>query len=79
MDRSFEVVETSSALDSTGVDPSILRANLRGFSVFPLLHKVLHTFVGKVFIEPLVVYLDHWRIHTSTQALHLLQSKQTVL
>ena len=79
MDGSFEVVKAGPALYSTRVDSSVLRASLWSLTVFPLLHKILHTLVGQVLVEPLVVNLDHWRIHTSTQALHLLQSKQTVL
>lgn len=79
MDGSFEVVKASPALYSTRVDSSVLRASFWSLTVFPLLHEILHTLVGQVLVEPLIVNLDHRCIHTRTQALHLLQSKQAIL
>lgn len=65
-------MKSCSALDAERVDTAVLGAILRLFAILPVLHELRHRVVGQVFIEVLVVDLDHGSIYTGSEALDLL-------
>ena len=71
-------VEGGAALDAEAVDSAVLGAVRWLFAVFPVLHELCHGLVGQIFIEVLIVDLDHRSVDASTKALDLLERKQTI-
>ena len=72
------VVERGSSFDAAGVDAAVLGTDLGLLAVLPVLHQLCHAVVSQIFVEVLIVDLDHGCVDAGAEALDLAEREEPV-